>query len=226
MYRVGWHRSEVACSAARDAAAAIAMRRSHSWWLLGCLLTSSVAFVQLRALHGPPARSRVTARALEPVAEERSLAGTAKLFAVAVASNADGLLGFGDQRIAEYSQMLGEGSSPRTSSSRCGRACRRVRGSKPGARGFGDLVGAIDELFDFVDVDDEAQSKPRALRVRSAEAASADVGDDAQFRVMFDRVASRGSASLSDVSASLRRRTAQGRCALRRQSHNTRRGRG
>ena len=71
---------------------------SLSCCLLASLLTSSVAFVPLRSLHGPPARSRVTARALEPVAEEHSLreTETESLFALAVASNADGLLSFGD----------------------------------------------------------------------------------------------------------------------------------
>ena len=198
-------RSEVACSAARDAAAAIAMRRSHSWWLLGCLLTSSVAFVQLRALHGPPARSRVTARALEPVAEERSLSEseTDSLFAVAVASNADGLLSFGDfKRIAEYSQMLDEGELAEDELVEMWARVPKGAGNKLDARGFGDLVGAIDELFDFVDVDDEgAVETSSAPASEAAEAANADVGDDAQFRVMFDRVASEGSASLSDVSS-------------------------
>ena len=181
---------------------------SMSCCLLASLLTSSVAFVPLRSLHGPPARSRVTARALEPVAEEHSLreTETESLFALAVASNADGLLSFGDfKRIEEYSQLLDEGELAEDELVEMWSRVPKGAGNKLDARGFGDLVCAIDELFDFVDVDDDGPAEPSSAPVQAAEFAAAEEaddggGDDAQFRVMFDRVASEDCASLSDIS--------------------------
>ena len=117
----------------------------------------------------------MTARALEPVAEEHSQreTETESLFAFAVASNADGLLSFGDfKRIEEYSQMLDEGELAEDELVEMWSRVPKGAGNKLDARGFGDLVGAIDELFDFVDVDDEGAVEPLERTRGSAEFAA------------------------------------------------------